>query len=143
MKKWKCTVCGYIHEGEEPPEKCPRCKSPKEVFVPYEGVAQDESDKVSGGLSYEGGDTVTDVLVVGTGAAAFCAAITAKSKGSEVVMIEKASKVGGTTKRSGGGFWTPGNRFQREAGYRDNKDDALRYMARYSYPNRYDTTKDK
>lgn len=26
MKKFVCTVCGYIHEGDEPPEKCPVCK---------------------------------------------------------------------------------------------------------------------
>ena len=25
MKKWICIVCGYIYEGEEPPEKCPVC----------------------------------------------------------------------------------------------------------------------
>nr|WP_320050863.1 NADH peroxidase [uncultured Desulfuromonas sp.] len=25
MKKWVCTVCGYIHEGETAPEKCPQC----------------------------------------------------------------------------------------------------------------------
>ena len=25
MKKWVCIVCGYIYEGEEPPEKCPVC----------------------------------------------------------------------------------------------------------------------
>ena len=143
MKRWKCTVCGYIHEGEEPPEKCPRCKSPKEVFIPYDENSHNEPENASDVLHYGGGDTITDVLVVGTGAAAFGAAITAKSKGSEVVMIEKASKVGGTTRRSGGGFWTPGNRHQREAGYRDNKDDALRYMARYSYPNKYDSSKDK
>ncbi len=32
MKKWVCTVCGYVHEGEEPPEKCPQCGAPKEKF---------------------------------------------------------------------------------------------------------------
>lgn len=32
MKKWKCTVCGYIHEGEEPPEKCPVCGADKSLF---------------------------------------------------------------------------------------------------------------
>ncbi len=32
MKKWVCTVCGYIHEGEEPPEECPVCGAPKEDF---------------------------------------------------------------------------------------------------------------
>lgn len=25
MKKWVCTVCGYVHEGEEAPEMCPLC----------------------------------------------------------------------------------------------------------------------
>jgi rubrerythrin len=32
-KKWKCTVCGYIHEGEEPPDKCPVCGAPASQFV--------------------------------------------------------------------------------------------------------------
>ncbi len=32
MKKWKCKVCGYIHAGNEPPEKCPVCGAPKSVF---------------------------------------------------------------------------------------------------------------
>ncbi len=32
MKKWVCPVCGYVHEGEEPPEKCPVCKVPGEKF---------------------------------------------------------------------------------------------------------------
>jgi quercetin dioxygenase-like cupin family protein len=36
MKKWRCTVCGYIHEGEQPPEKCPNCGAPKEKFVAVE-----------------------------------------------------------------------------------------------------------
>lgn len=30
---WKCSVCGYVHEGEQPPEQCPVCKQPKEKFV--------------------------------------------------------------------------------------------------------------
>jgi mannose-6-phosphate isomerase-like protein (cupin superfamily) len=36
MKKWRCTVCGYIHEGSEPPDECPNCGAPKEKFVPYD-----------------------------------------------------------------------------------------------------------
>ncbi|MGB9867016.1 MAG: flavin reductase [Bacillota bacterium] len=41
MKKWRCTVCGYIHEGTEPPEECPVCHAPREAFVLVEesGVA--------------------------------------------------------------------------------------------------------
>ncbi len=33
MKKWKCTICGYIHSGDEPPEKCPVCGADKSKFV--------------------------------------------------------------------------------------------------------------
>ena len=32
VKKWICTVCGYVHEGPEAPERCPLCKAPKEKF---------------------------------------------------------------------------------------------------------------
>lgn len=32
-KKWRCTVCGYVHTGENAPEKCPLCKVPAEKFV--------------------------------------------------------------------------------------------------------------
>ncbi len=32
MKKFVCSVCGYVHEGETPPEKCPQCGAPKEKF---------------------------------------------------------------------------------------------------------------
>jgi rubrerythrin len=32
--KWKCSVCGYIHEGTEPPTKCPCCKHPREYYEP-------------------------------------------------------------------------------------------------------------
>jgi len=32
MKKWICPVCGYIHEGENPPSVCPVCKVPGSRF---------------------------------------------------------------------------------------------------------------
>jgi len=32
--KWKCSVCGFIHEGTEPPAKCPCCDHPKEYYEP-------------------------------------------------------------------------------------------------------------
>ena len=31
-KKFICTVCGYVHEGNEAPERCPQCKAPREKF---------------------------------------------------------------------------------------------------------------
>jgi rubrerythrin len=33
MKKWVCSVCGYVYEGENPPEQCPVCKAPASKFV--------------------------------------------------------------------------------------------------------------
>ncbi|KOC52561.1 Reverse rubrerythrin-1 [Clostridium botulinum] len=33
MKKFVCTVCGYIHQGEEAPAFCPQCKASKDKFV--------------------------------------------------------------------------------------------------------------
>jgi rubrerythrin len=32
--KWKCSVCGYVHEGTEPPSKCPSCQHAKEHYEP-------------------------------------------------------------------------------------------------------------
>lgn len=138
MKKWKCTVCGHIHVGENPPEKCPVCGAPREKFVLLE-------DEQNNNLSPETPDTdrtesshlEADILVVGSGAAAFTAAVTAHLNGAKVIMLEKAATVGGTTIRSGGGFWIPNNRFQNELGIEDKKEDAMKYMARYSFPHLY------
>jgi len=33
MKKFVCSVCGYVHNGDEAPEFCPQCKVPQEKFV--------------------------------------------------------------------------------------------------------------
>ena len=36
MAKWVCSVCGYVHEGDSAPERCPQCKVPAEKFVKQE-----------------------------------------------------------------------------------------------------------
>ena len=33
QKKWKCGVCGYIHDGDEAPGQCPKCGAPAEKFA--------------------------------------------------------------------------------------------------------------
>ncbi|MCP4146310.1 MAG: NADH peroxidase [bacterium] len=39
MKKYVCTVCGYVHEGESAPDKCPQCSAPADKFnVKEEGA---------------------------------------------------------------------------------------------------------
>ena len=37
MAKWVCTVCGYVFEGDNPPEVCPVCKAPAAKFTKQEG----------------------------------------------------------------------------------------------------------
>ena len=37
MKKWVCSVCGYVYEGETPPEKCPQCGVPASKFKEQSG----------------------------------------------------------------------------------------------------------
>lgn len=32
MKKFVCTICGYVHEGDSAPESCPQCKAPASKF---------------------------------------------------------------------------------------------------------------
>lgn len=49
MEKWKCTVCGYIHEGPMTPDfKCPRCKQPASKFERYEEPAAPVANKYAG-----------------------------------------------------------------------------------------------
>ena len=36
MSKYVCSVCGYVHEGDTPPEFCPQCKAPASKFVKQE-----------------------------------------------------------------------------------------------------------
>jgi len=36
IMKWVCSICGYVWEGEQPPERCPQCKAPASKFVKQE-----------------------------------------------------------------------------------------------------------
>jgi rubrerythrin len=40
MKKWKCTMCGYLHEGDRPPDACPVCGAHKFQFILYEPLPE-------------------------------------------------------------------------------------------------------
>jgi rubrerythrin len=44
MKEWKCSVCGYIEKGGEPPEKCPVCGADKSKFILVEDGMPAESE---------------------------------------------------------------------------------------------------
>ena len=48
MKKWKCKVCGYIHEGDSAPESCPVCKQPASSFELVEDSPVKSTNKYAG-----------------------------------------------------------------------------------------------
>lgn len=45
--QWLCEVCGYVHDGDEPPDNCPLCGAPVSRFVPYDedGDWEDADDE--------------------------------------------------------------------------------------------------
>ncbi len=48
MAKYVCSVCGYVHEGDEPPAECPVCHAPAEKFKKQEGELTWASEHVVG-----------------------------------------------------------------------------------------------
>jgi 3-oxosteroid 1-dehydrogenase len=67
-----------------------------------------------------------DVLIVGSGGGSLTAALYAKSLGLTPLVIEKGSKIGGTTCYSGGGLWIPNNGIHCDVV--DSTNEALLYM---------------
>jgi succinate dehydrogenase/fumarate reductase flavoprotein subunit len=82
-------------------------------------------------------DASYDVVVCGSGAAGATAALYAARAGASVLVIEKSTVWGGTTAKSGCHIWIPNNFELRERGIRDERLACLRYMAHYSYPDRF------
>src|SRR5258708_24488884 len=70
-----------------------------------------------------------DLVVVGSGAAGMTAALTAALNGLRTVIVEKTEYYGGSTARSGGGVWIPGNSRLRRAGISDRPEQASAYLA--------------
>jgi len=68
------------------------------------------------------------VVVVGSGSAAFAAALAAKESGLEPLMVESTARLGGSSAMSGGGMWIPNNALMLKAGVPDSMEEARRYM---------------
>ncbi len=69
-----------------------------------------------------------DVVVVGAGGAGMTAALAAARQGLNTVVVEKSQWFGGSTARSGGGVWIPGNYALVEAGEADDPAESKRYL---------------
>lgn len=80
-------------------------------------------------MSTENWDHSVDVLVVGSGNGGLTAALSCYEMGTkDVLVIEKADLVGGTSATSGGGVWIPCNRYAKAAGAQDSFEDAKTYL---------------
>ena len=71
------------------------------------------------------GQTQTDIVVVGTGAAGLSAALAASVAGARVLVLEKAAVIGGTTAMSGGCIWVPGHHYMAAMGLSDSREKFL------------------
>lgn len=74
-----------------------------------------------------------DVVVLGTGAAGLTAALAAATSGARVAVFEKGDRIGGTTALSSAVVWLPDNRYAREAGVDDSREEAMAYLDALSH----------
>lgn len=81
--------------------------------------------------------TTCDLLVVGSGAGALSAAVTAAELGLRVIVVEKEPQFGGTSAWSGGWMWIPRNPLARQAGIVEDIERPLSYL-RHELGDRFD-----
>ncbi|MBP5330959.1 MAG: NADH peroxidase [Lachnospiraceae bacterium] len=61
MAKYVCSVCGYVHEGDNPPEQCPQCKAPASKFTKQEGEMTWAAEHVVGAAKGVSEDILADL----------------------------------------------------------------------------------
>ena len=61
MKKWVCSICGYVFEGDAAPEFCPVCKAPADKFVEQSGEMSWAAEHVVGVGKSFGADVPEEV----------------------------------------------------------------------------------
>ncbi|MBR0819504.1 FAD-dependent oxidoreductase [Bradyrhizobium liaoningense] len=81
-----------------------------------------------------------DVLVAGSGASGMSAAITARYRGLDVLIVEKEPRFGGTTARSGGWLWIPGTSLAKAYGIAETPEQARTYL-RHEAGNNFDAAR--
>jgi 3-oxosteroid 1-dehydrogenase len=83
-------------------------------------------------------DAEVDVITIGSGVAGLATALFSRWHGNDVLVLEKAGRLGGTTRKAAFWYWVPNNAAMRAAGTKDPKKDCIAYMARLSRPEVYD-----
>lgn len=90
-KKYVCTVCGYVHEGNEPPAVCPKCGAPAEKFK----LLEEEGGKKKGINTNSNGYTVVYATIVVVIVAFLLAFVSSslKSKQTENIELDKKKQI--------------------------------------------------
>ena len=83
-------------------------------------------------------DAEVDIIAIGSGVAGLATALFSRWQGNDVLVLEKAGRLGGTTRKAAFWYWVPNNAAMRAAGTKDPKKDCIAYMARLSRPEVYD-----
>lgn len=123
LGKIQCTAC---HAGHEPSVAyCTNCHDFPSMKTMKQGQGASKPNLKEDLSKYGDAEPVktekTQLLVVGSGAAGFAAAMTAKDAGvKDIVMIEKMAVPGGNSQLAAGGMNAAGTRFQKEKGIEDN-----------------------
>ncbi len=65
--KWVCSVCGYVYEGDQAPEKCPVCKAPASKFIKQESEMTWAAEHVVGVAQGAPEDIINDLRANFTG----------------------------------------------------------------------------
>lgn len=93
MKKWRCTVCGYIHKGDTPPDVCPVCGVGPEFFEP---VADDpDSTIIEEGREESQADKQIDIVIGQSDPKKMQSALYKISYGLFIVTSVKGNKING------------------------------------------------
>ena len=89
--KYVCQVCGYVYEGDNPPEKCPQCGAPAEKFKAQEGEMTWAAEHVVGVAKGVSEDILNDLRANFTGE---CSEVGMYLAMSRVAMREGYPEVG-------------------------------------------------
>lgn len=106
----------------------PLCRTSKTYQLVLNGSWPTRTIRRASALNSPRFDYDCDVLVVGSGAGALTAGLRAQSQSLKALLVEKSSKLGGTSSYSGGAAWVPNNPLSVAAGLQDSTEKALSYM---------------
>ncbi|MEF9942750.1 MAG: FAD-dependent oxidoreductase [Burkholderiaceae bacterium] len=118
-----CTSCHTGHEASV--AYCSNCHDFKDMKISHNQGAKPKSqrEKLSQYEAVQPTRTeTTDILIVGSGAAGFTAALSAVESGVKVVMVEKMAVPGGNSQLAAGGMNAAGTPYQKAKGIKDNAE---------------------